>query len=187
MDLQNIKNTEIKLKRLNVDSEFSNNTFILKGTSLSSKELFLSIILPFVFFVLAIILFIIMTTSPEIDSPPFFKIFFTLPIYALYYGIKNLIKIKKSKKNQVHIMSGKLILINENNDKIILKTEDIKEMVIKIEEASTIILGEIYITNVRDESYLLLSLNDNNYKYLKNDLEYIKSTFLMVLNANFTS
>ena len=81
-------------------------------------------------------------------------------------------------------MSGKIVFKNRNNDKIVFRTEDITEMLINIEENSSNTIGEIYISTADHQPQLLLSIIENNVKYLKDDLEYIKNTFLMILNNN---
>ena len=83
-------------------------------------------------------------------------------------------------------MPGMAILTYKNNADLVVPIEKIKELSINIEENESGVIGGIYITNNDLESYLLLSLIDNNVKYLKNDLEYIRSTFLMILNLDKT-
>jgi len=184
MEEYRLKNTANKLNRLNVSYEFQNNGIILRGTSLSKGKLFLTILLPILFFAMTLIVLAILILSPEIEKIVFPKIILILPLVLLYYGTKNLIKLRKSKKNQVDIMYGKIVFKNKNNDKIVFRTEDITEMLINIEENSSDIIGEIYISNADHQRYLLLSIIDNNVKYLKDDLEYIRNTFFMILNDN---
>ncbi len=184
MEEQSLNNLANKLKRLNVDYRFHNNTLILKGTSLSKMELFLSIILPIAFFILFLVILIILINSLEIDKVVFPKAIFIIPLLLLYYGIKNLLKLRKNKNNQYHFTYGKLILITKKNEKIIFSNEDIIEFPIKIEENYSNIVGEIYVRNFNNKYYLLLSLIGNDLKYLKDDLDFIKNAFLMILNSN---
>jgi hypothetical protein len=182
MEEHRLKNTVNKLNRLNVSYELQKNSFILRGTSLSKGKLVLTILLPILFFVLTLTILVILILSPEIDRIVFPRIILIFPLLLLYYGVKNLIKLKKSKKNQIDIMSGKIVFKNRNNNKIVVLTENITEMLINIEENSSNAIGEIYVSTDEYQPLLLLSIIDNNVKYLKDDLDYIKNTFLMILN-----
>jgi len=184
MEENRLKNTANKLDRLNADYELHNNSFILRGTSLSKGKLFLTIILPILFFAMSLVLLTILILSTEIEKIVFPRIILILPLVLLYYGIKNLIRLRKSKNNQINIMSGKIVLRNRNYDDIVFREGDIIEMSINIEENSSNMIGEIYIVKNGCQPHLLLSLIDNNLKYLKNDLNYIRNTFLMILNSN---
>ena len=97
MEEYRLKNTANKLNRLNVSYEFQNNGIILRGTSLSKGKLFLTILLPILFFAMTLIVLAILILSPEIEKIVFPKIILILPLVLLYYGIKNLIKLRKSK------------------------------------------------------------------------------------------
>lgn len=183
---EHLKNTTNKLKRLNVDYEHYNNTIILRGTSLSKGEIFLSIILPILVFCLFIIVlgFLLFTLEFErIVFPKTILILLILPLVLLYYGIKNYSRLKKSKKYQVHIMPGKIILKNRKSDEIVLPVQIVKEMSINIEQNKSNNIGEIYIRSLDLETYLLLRLIENNIKYFKDDLEYIRNTFLMIIGS----
>tara|TARA_B110000285_G_C14978901_1_gene540351 strand:+ start:305 stop:880 length:576 start_codon:yes stop_codon:yes gene_type:complete len=181
-----LKLTAKKLKRLKVDFAFNNNSVLLRGTSLSKGYIFVTIILPIVVFAIIIIGLGIVILAPEFERIVFPKIILFLPLVLLYYGLKNMIKLRQSKKCQVNIMPGMAILTYKNNADLVVPIEKIKELSINIEENESGVIGGIYITNNDLESYLLLSLIDNNVKYLKNDLEYIRSTFLMILNLDKT-
>jgi hypothetical protein len=181
-----LKLTAKKLKRLKVDFAFNNNSVLLRGTSLSKGYIFATIILPIVVFAIIIIGLGIVILAPEFERIVFPKIILFLPLVLLYYGLKNMIKLRQSKKCQVNIMPGMAILTYKNNADLVVPIEKIKELSINIEENESGVIGGIYITNNDLESYLLLSLIDNNVKYLKNDLEYIRSTFLMILNLDKT-
>ena len=181
-----LKLTAKKLKRLKVDFALNNNSVLLRGTSLSKGYIFITIILPIVVFAIIIIGLGIIILAPEFERIVFPKIILFLPLVLLYYGIKNMIKLRQSKKCQVNIMPGMAILTYKNNADLVVPIEKIKELSINIEENESGVIGGIYITNNDLESYLLLSLIDNNVKYLKNDLEYIRSTFLMILNLDKT-
>lgn len=184
MEENRLKNTAKKLKRLNVDYEFHNNSFILRGTSLSKTKLFLTILLPILFFLLTLVVLAILILSPEIEKIVFPRIILILPLLLFYYGVKNLIRLRKSKKNQVNIMSGKIVFRDRKNNEKVFRSEDIIEITIKIEENPSNIIGGLYIINDDNKPHLLLSLIDNNLKYLKDDLDYIRNTFLIILNSN---
>lgn len=187
MEENRLKNTANKLNRLNVDYELHNNSFILRGTSLSKSKLFFTIVLPILFFASTLVVLTILILPPEIEKIVFPRIILILPLVLLYYGIKNLIRLRKSKKVQVNITSGKIVVRNRNYDEIVFLAEDIIEMPINIEENSSNIIGEIYVVKNGHKPHRLLSLIDNNLKYLKDDLEFIRNTFLMILNSNENS
>ena len=181
-----IKNTTNKLKRLNVDFEIHNNSIILRGTSLSKGEIFLTIISPLVLFFLFIILITILLFSAEFERIVFPKIILfllILPFVLLYYGIRNYSRLRKSKNHEVQLMPGKIIFKKRNSDEVVLPLQKIKKVSIHIEQNKSNNIGEIYVQSLNLETYSLLSLIENNLKYFKGDLEYIRNTFLMVISG----
>lgn len=187
MEENRLQNTSNKLSRLNVNNEIHNNSIILRGTSLSKSKLFLTIFLPIILSGLTLFVLAFFIFSAEIEIIIFPKIIVLLLMILLtllYYGIKNLIKLRKSKKNQVNIMPGKIVLKNRNNEEMVFQAEDLIEMLINIEENASNAIGEIYIIDNDFQSHLLLRFIDNNLKYLNDDLNYISNTFLTIFNFN---
>jgi len=184
MEEHRLNNTALKLKRLKVDYELHNNGFILRGTSFSKIKLFLTIIFPIVFFAVMLIVLSILMISPEIETIIFPKILLILPLVILYYGIKNLITLRKSKKNQIHITPGKVIIKNGDIVKKVFRSEEVVEILFDIKENSINFIGYVYIISPPYPAYLLVSLFDSNLEYLKKDTKEISDTFLMILNNN---
>jgi len=178
-----IKITLKKLDRLNVVFRIHNYSLILRGTHLSKVKLFSTILLPIILFAVFLVFGLVIITSPDIEKVSLPRIIYTLSLLLFYYGIKNLLRLRKSKKSQVKIMPGKIVLRNRSNEDLVILVEDIIEMPVKIEENLNSIIGEIYIIKKNHQPYLLLSVIDNNLKYLEDDLNYISSTFLMILNT----
>ena len=181
MEEHRLNNTALKLKRLNVDYELHNNGFILRGTSFSKIKLFLTIIFPIVFF--ALNLAIILFSDLEILFPWINGIlYFTLIL--LFYGLVNLKLLRRSKKNQIHITPGKIIIKNGNIVKKVFRSEEVVEILFDIKENSINFIGYVYIISPPYPAYLLVSLFDSNLEYLEKDTQYISNTFLMILNNN---
>lgn len=181
MDDKNFKTVESKLKRLNVDYHYSNGLLILRGTKVSFGNIFLSIILPIIFFVFVLFTIIILEKVPDIDRITVPKALFILPLTALLYGVKNLLKLKKSKKNEIFISSENLIILDKNNNKIKFMNDEISDISIKIKENSSNVVGELY-ANIRDKnSHLILNVISDDEKYLMDDLNFLKDSFLSVL------
>jgi hypothetical protein len=181
-----LKNTTNKLKRLNVDFEINNNSLILRGTSITKGEILLTIILPLIVFFLMITIIAIFLFTSELDKiviPRAVLVLFILPLVLLYYGIRNYSKLKKSKAFQVQLMPGKIILKKSKSEEIVLPVQKIKKMSISIEQNSSNNIGEIYIQSLDRETFLLLSLIEKNLKYFKDDLEYIRNTFLKIIGS----
>lgn len=182
MEEHRLKTTAHKLNRLNVDYDIFKNTILLRGSSLSKRQFFLTILLPILVFIIFIIISVLLLLSMErIVFPRIILLLYILPLVLLYYGVKNFFKLRKSKKYQVHLIPGKIILKHKNIDEKVIPIEKIKEMPIYIEENKNNSIGEIYIKNLDLESHLLLSLIDDNPKYFKDDLEHIRNTFLIIL------
>lgn len=187
MEENRLQNTSNKLSRLNVDNEIHNNSIILRGTSLSKSKLFLTIFLPIILSGLTLFVLAFFIFSAEIEIiiiPKIIVLLLMILLTLLYYGIKNLIKLRKSKKNQVNIMPGKIVFKNRNNEEMVFQAEDLIEMLINIEDNASNTFGEIYIIDNDFQSHLLLRFIDNNLNYLNDDLNYISNTFLTIFNFN---
>lgn len=184
MEENRLKITANKLNRLNVHYELNNHTILLRGSSFSKGQFFLTVILPivvFILFITGLVLYFLAQEAEVILFPKITLVLLLLPLVLLFFGIKNFLRLRKSKKYQIHIMPGKIIVKDKSTDEIVLPVKKIKKISIKIEENKGNCIGEIYVQNLDYESYLLLGVLGNNIKYFKDDLEYIKNTFLMIL------
>lgn len=173
----------LKLKRLHVKHEIiDNNSILIKGTLLKGN-LFYMIIMPILLLVLFFVLLGILTNTPEIERIRFPLIILILPILVFYLGIKSFLRLKKSRKQSFCIKKGSIELIDKKGNKKTIVKENIQSIDFKIEENETSFYGEISLIDTRNKAFLLISIMDNNGRLLKDDLEYIKDVFKMIIFA----
>ena len=187
MEANRINNTAIKLKRLHVNYNINyDNSISLNGAIISNGKILLTIFLPLLIFISIIIFLGILILTAEFDRitlPKIILIVPFLPLILLYYGIKNILRIKKSSKISVKILKGSIELIDKKETKMIILKENIKDIVPYIEENQSDAIGEIYVVDCNNQKYLLLSLLDNKSKYLKDDITYIRNTIKMIIES----
>jgi hypothetical protein len=183
MDKNSIFITAQKLKRLGVNHVINKDDSItLNGTSFSNWKLFLTIIFPVTFFILSIIILAILIN----DQVSFPRIVIALPIAALVLlisGISNYIRIKKYSKISVRINKGFIQLSDKHGAQLKLYRDNIKTIRIEVEENYSDSVADLYVVDKNNKNYLLLSILDCKSKYLKDDVEYIRKTIIMILES----
>jgi hypothetical protein len=184
METNRLNNTAIKLKRLGVNYKVNNdNSITLRGTTMPNGELFLTIISPLFLFTLTVTFIIIQFSSPIFDKIIIPKILIILPLVLFFYGIKNLLRFKKSSKISVKIKKGNIELIDKQGTQVVISKNNMRDIISHIEENEGSYIGVLYAIDINNNKYSLLTLIDNHPKYLKNDIEYIRETLKTIIES----
>ncbi|MDC0303855.1 hypothetical protein OAL15_02465 [Flavobacteriales bacterium] len=183
--LHRLHNTVKKLVRLNVDVALLDNRLILKGTTVTNRQVLLTIILPVALSLIFATGTILILAETEFEGVlVLLKLVFGIPLALIYYGVNNAIKLVKTKKHQIYICRGEMIIRTQYVRPIILRTESIEDIIIQLKPNESNVVGMLFVRSANDDIYRLLTVVDSELKYLKDDLEYIRSTILAILGGS---
>ncbi len=167
MDKPNLYTTKLKLNNHKINFQIlDENILKLEGSSIDTTQIILNVVLPGILGLLLLVLGIFLKMN-------IFGLFGIILLGFCSYGITIIKKKKKSNKGSKLIKDG-AIEISLNNEIVTLTKDSIKDFIIKTE----VVTQNEYVGNliVRDEKneYLVLGINGNDEKRVKDDLDYIK-------------
>ncbi|RIV68259.1 hypothetical protein [Flagellimonas aequoris] len=170
----------LKLKRYNIHFQYNENLNQIEiGKSLNNNR---KLILGIVLLSVGLVLFIV-ATGLLLDIGPSSKLtkklFLLIPIGVMYLGGAEIFKyIKLKKNNKRKIISPTSIIIQEGEETHIKKEQisDLDYFIENVEDTGEPV-GSLYLlTKPSNEKIILLTLYDKDYKYLKNDLIFLKDS-----------
>jgi hypothetical protein len=178
MNKPNLYTVQLKLKRhklsmLQLESE---DAIQLGGVMNLTLRIIISIVLP-VFIGLSLIII-----------GYFFKIGllevlgFLILLYASYE--MTVIKSKKANNKNIKIIRNGELELNSNSNITLFKKEEIKEFNIDIQLMSKETYeGKLFFKDLNDKEHVILSINDQEKRLLKDDLTYLKNFIESKINT----
>lgn len=167
---------EQKLKRHKISCVIKNNKILIGKPKLDWFRIIGLIIFPFIIFI-AGILFVTLN-----DREFFFKImlrFILVELALLSIVVLNtrLIFSKMRSNDNIKILQHNCVKISNTNHLFDLR--NIKEFVFYIKQIEdNVFLGNLFLIDIDDQEHLLLGIEDEEEKYVINDLKWLSNFFL---------
>lgn len=184
MERLNLYTVKLKLKRHKIKfiELEGNNAIQLGGATIKGSHFILNVIIPLGFSITTIIL---MFTQ---IIPPTLKFIWYVVGVAIVYGFTNLAALffkLANNKNVKKIEPGKVSIISDGKS-IEVAAEQLRDLTYEIERSENDIVtkGKLFLFDLDNRKHNLLTIVENEGKYIEEDLVYFRYFFEMVVKSS---